>query len=134
MSLGGTSHSKSRKRILIVDDDQDARDILGEMIAALGHDTFQASTAHEAIERAQRTPLDLVLIDLSLPDVDGFEVARRIRGIVANAGARLVALTGYSDDESRRSAVAAGFDDFLVKPAYGTTIEALVNARPVVTQ
>ncbi len=134
MSLGGASHSKSRKRILIVDDDEDARDVLGELIGALGHDTFQASTAHEAIERAECTPLDLVLIDLSLPDVDGFEVARRIRGIVSNAGTRLVALTGYSDDESRRSAVAAGFDDFLVKPAFGSTIEALVNAHRVVSQ
>jgi CheY-like chemotaxis protein len=131
MSLGSPARSNRRKRVLIVEDDQDARDVLGEMIGALGHDTFKASTAHEAIERAECTPLDLVLIDLSLPGIDGFEVARRIRGIVSNAGARLVALTGYSDAESRRSATLAGFDDFLVKPAYGSALEALVNARPL---
>jgi CheY-like chemotaxis protein len=130
MSGEAPPDSKGRKRILIVDDDDDARDVLGEMIGALGHDTFQASTGHEAIERAQSTPLDLVLIDLSLPDTDGFEVARRIRGSGSNAGTRLVALTGYSDEASRRSASAAGFDDFLVKPAYGTALEELVNAAP----
>ena len=108
-----------------------ARDVLGEMIGALGHDTFQAANALEAIERAESTPLDLVLIDLSLPDTDGFEVARRIRSIVSNAGARLVALTGYSDAENRRCAELAGFDDFVVKPAYGTALEELVNARPL---
>ena len=131
MSLGRSPSTSSRKRILIVEDDPDARDVLGEMIGALGHDAFKASTALEAIKHAECTPLDLVLIDLSLPDTDGFEVARRIRGIVSNSGARLVALTGYSDAESRRSATLAGFDDFLVKPAYGTALEELVNARPL---
>jgi CheY-like chemotaxis protein len=123
--------ASDRKRILIVDDDADARDVLGEIIGAFGHDTFKAASADEAIERAERTPLDLVLIDLGLPGADGFEVARRIRSIVANSGARLVALTGYSDDASRRAATAAGFDDFVVKPAFGGALEAIVNARPV---
>jgi CheY-like chemotaxis protein len=127
-------NAAERKRILIVDDDADARDVLGELIGAFGHDTFQAASADEALERAQRTRLDLVLIDLGLPGADGFEVARRIRGTVSNSGARLVALTGYSDDASRRAATAAGFDDFVVKPAFGGALEAIVNARPVLAR
>jgi CheY-like chemotaxis protein len=110
-----------------VDDDEDARDVLGELIDALGHHALRASSAVEAIEHAQRGPLDLALIDLSLPGMDGCEVARRIRDTVAGANIRLVALTGYSDDATRRSAAAAGFDDFLVKPAYSATIERVVN-------
>jgi CheY-like chemotaxis protein len=114
--------------VLIVEDDDDARDLLCEMIDAMGHRTVQASTAEEALEHVERGGLDLALIDLGLPGVDGCEVARRIRRTVAGAGIRLVALTGYSDDDTRNSATAAGFDDFVVKPAYPTTIERIVNA------
>lgn len=130
MTDRGPAGSVKRKRILIVDDDDDAREILGELLGALGHDTLQASSGSEAVEQAERAPLDIVLIDLGLPDVDGFEVARRIRNTVANSGARLVALTGYSDEESRRTAAAAGFDEFVVKPAQGNTLEALVSRSP----
>ncbi len=130
MTDRGPAGSVKRKRILIVDDDDDAREILGELLGALGHDTLQASSGSEAVEQAERAPLDIVLIDLGLPDVDGFEVARRIRNTVANSGARLVALTGYSDEESRRTAAAAGFDEFVVKPALGNTLEALVSRSP----
>lgn len=114
--------------MLIVEDDDDARDLLGEMIDAMGHRAVQAATAEEALEHVERGGLDLALIDLGLRGVDGCEVARRIRATVAGAGIRLIALTGYSDDDARNSAAAAGFDDFVVKPAYPTTIERVVNA------
>ena len=118
------------KRVLIVDDDEDARDVLGELISALGHQALQAATATEAIEQVERHQLDLALIDLSMPEVDGYEVARRIRRTISGAGIRLIALTGYSDEVTRRVAAAAGFDDFVVKPAYSTTLERVVNAEP----
>jgi CheY-like chemotaxis protein len=121
----------SRRSVLIVDDDDDAREMMGELLDAMGHNTVKASSAHEALELVERERLDLALIDLGLPDVDGCEIARRIRRTIAGAGLRLVALTGYSDDATRQSAVDAGFDDFLVKPAYPATIEAAVNAAPV---
>jgi CheY-like chemotaxis protein len=112
---------------LIVDDDADARELLGELIAALGHDHLQAASAHEALACAERNRVDVALIDLGLPDADGCELARRIRSTVAGAGIRLVALTGYSDDQSRRTATDAGFDEFLVKPAGTAEIAAVVN-------
>ena len=118
------------RSVLIVDDDDDAREMMGELLDAMGHNTVKAATAGEALELVERGSLDLALIDLGLPDVDGCEIARRIRRTVAGAGMRLVALTGYSDDATRQSAVAAGFDDFVVKPAYPATIEAVVNAAP----
>jgi two-component system, sensor histidine kinase len=115
---------------LIVDDDADAREVMGELIGALGHDALQAASAHEAIACAERTKLDIALIDLGLPGTDGCALARRIRSSIAGAGIRLVALTGYSDDASRKNAAEAGFDQFLVKPAPSSAIAALVNDAP----
>ena len=122
------SNESPSKVVLIVDDDDDARDLLRELIGALGHQTLQAASAREAIEQTERSRPDVALIDLGLPDSDGCELARRIRKTLAGANIRLVALTGYSDLEMRRSASAAGFDDFLVKPAPPSAIEAVVNA------
>jgi len=122
------SKGSSPKVVLIVDDDDDARDLLRELIGALGHSTLQAASAREAMEQAERTRPDVALIDLGLPDSDGCELARQIRTTLAGADIRLIALTGYSDREMRQSASAAGFDDFLVKPAPPNAIEAVVNA------
>ena len=122
------SNESQSKIVLIVDDDDDARDLMREFIGALGHRTLQAASAREAIEQTERSRPDVALIDLGLPDSDGCELARRIRKTLAGVNMRLVALTGYSDLEIRRSASAAGFDDFLVKPAPPNAIEAVVNA------
>jgi len=115
--------------VLIVEDDDDARDLLSELIDAMGHRTVQAATAEQALEQVERGGLDLALIDLGLAGHDGCEVARRIRATVAGAGMHLIAFTGYSDDATRNSAVAAGFDDFVVKPADRSTIERAMNAQ-----
>lgn len=123
-----TRPSPSRA-VLIVEDDDDARDLLSELIDAMGYRTVQAATAAQALAQVERGGLDLALIDLGLPDQDGLEVARRIRATVAGAGMQLIALTGYSDDATRSSATAAGFDDFVVKPADPSTIERVMNAR-----
>jgi DNA-binding response OmpR family regulator len=115
--------------VLVVEDDDDARDLLTELIDAMGHRTFQAATAEQALEQVERGGLDMALIDLGLPGLDGCEVARRIRATVAGAGMTLVALTGYSDDATRNNAAEAGFDDFVVKPADPATIERVVNGQ-----
>jgi CheY-like chemotaxis protein len=119
-----------RKRVLIVDDDEDLRDVMQEVILGLGFDALQASNAEDAVELASHGGIDIVLIDLSLPLVDGFEIARRLRATERAASARLVALTGYSDAQSRKSAEEAGFDDYLVKPVQQNAIAALLNQAP----
>ena len=119
--------SQRSKRILIVEDDDDAREIIGELIGALGHEVVPAASAGQAVLETERQPPDVAFIDLGLPGVDGCETARRIRSTVAGAGVRLVALTGYSDDSTRERALAAGFDAFIVKPAHTTALEAAVN-------
>jgi len=119
-----------RKRVLIVEDDDDARDVLGELIAALGHEVVPAATATQALEFVGDSRLDFALIDLGLAGTDGCEVARQIRNTAAGRAIRLVALTGYSDRQTRRTAAEAGFDDFIVKPAHCDVIEALLSVRP----
>jgi CheY-like chemotaxis protein len=114
---------------LIVEDDDDARDVLGELISALGHDVVPAATALEALARAADSKIDFALIDLSLGGADGCEVARQIRSTAQGQSVRLVALTGYSDRSKRKEADDAGFDDFIVKPAHMNVIEALLSAR-----
>jgi CheY-like chemotaxis protein len=115
--------------VLIVDDDADARELLGELIGSLGHHPLQAASGLEAIACAQQRRVDVALIDLGLPGTDGYEVARRIRASIEGGHIRLVALTGYSDDVSRRAATDAGFDAFLVKPADADDIAAAVVER-----
>lgn len=119
---------ETAKQILIVDDDEDARDVLGELVAAFGHRPLRASSASEALDHAERHTVDLALIDIGLPGTDGYEVARRIRRVARGASVKLVALTGYSDEVTRRQAAAAGFDAFLVKPAHASALEALLVA------
>lgn len=116
-----------RPCVLIVEDDDDSREILGEWVSALGYRQLRASNASEALEQVQLSRPDLALIDLGLPGVDGFDVARHLRAVVGHS-IRLVALTGYSDGASRRSANAAGFDDFLVKPVLPEALEVLLRA------
>jgi len=119
-----------RKRVLIVDDDDDLRDVMQDVMIGLGFDALQASNAEDALALASHGGIDLVLIDLGLPLVDGFEVARRLRATERASSARLVALTGYSDAQSRKSAEEAGFDHYLVKPVQPDAIVALVNQAP----
>jgi CheY-like chemotaxis protein len=129
-SAPSTPAIAARKRVLIVEDDDDARDVLGELIASLGHDVVPAATAREALEFIGDSRLDFALIDLGLAGTDGCEVARQIRNTAAGQDIRLVALTGYSDKHTRKTAAEAGFDEFIVKPAHCDVIEALLSMRP----
>lgn len=119
-----------RPCVLIVEDDDDSREVLGEWVSALGYRQMRASNAREALEQVQHSRPDLALIDLGLPGVDGFDVARELRAVVGRS-LRLIAPTGSSDRAARRCADAAGFDDFLVKPVFPETLELLLRA-PVV--
>ena len=104
------------RRILLVEDSQDARDMLRMYLAQLGHQVYEAADGPSAVEAALRVLPDLALIDIGLPGVDGYEVARRIRATPDGRHLYLVAVTGYGQPKDRDQALAAGFDDYLVKP------------------
>ena len=112
-------------RVLIVDDNRDAADTLGELVEILGYQVRVAYDGHAALEAFARWQPDTVLLDIGLPGLDGYEVARRLRAI-AEPGLRLVAITGYGQPRDRALALEAGFDRHEVKPmSFATLTEIL---------
>ncbi|WP_265920095.1 hybrid sensor histidine kinase/response regulator [Cupriavidus nantongensis] len=105
------------RRILVVDDNVDALEAMTMALQAMGHTVVTAPDGPSALARASDARPDLVLLDLGMPAMDGFETVRRLRALPELRGARLVALTGFGQPEDRRRALAAGFDQHLVKPA-----------------
>jgi CheY-like chemotaxis protein/two-component sensor histidine kinase len=105
----------SRRRVLIVDDNRDSVDTLAELIEMLGHDAEVAYDGPTAIAKARAHAPDLVLCDIGLPGMDGYEVARQIRACVP-MDVRLVAVTGYAQPEDVLKAAEAGFDGHVAKP------------------
>ena len=101
--------------ILIVEDNDDARDALRMLLELDGHVVEAAAEGHEALEIARGKDPDVALVDIGLPGIDGYEVARRIRAADSKRPL-LIALTGYGQPEDRRRAAEAGFDSVLVKP------------------
>ncbi len=114
----------SRQKILIVDDNVDAADTLALLLELEGHETQAVYLSTEAIERATWFKPDVVLLDIGLPVMNGYELAQKFRSTAELAGVRLVALTGYGKSEDQQRAKAAGFDDHLVKPVDAATLNA----------
>ena len=112
----GAAPSGDGLRILIVEDNRDTADSLQELLTLLGHEAAVAYAGPAALELAPRFRPDVVLCDIGLPGIDGFEVARALRQDPATRDAFLVAHTGYGQDEDRRRTREAGFDQHLRKP------------------
>ena len=120
MSTGPLNRS-----ILIVEDNPDARDALRVLLELDGHAVEAAGEGHAALEIARATNPDIALVDIGLPGIDGFEIARRLRALDARRPV-LIALTGYGQPEDRRRATEAGFDEMLVKPVDPTALAGLL--------
>jgi CheY-like chemotaxis protein len=103
-------------RILIVDDNRDAANMLAMLLQFSGHETHTAHDGVEAVEATTRLQPDLILLDIGLPRLNGYEAARRIREQHKQRSPLLVALSGWGQDEDRRRSEEAGFDAHLVKP------------------
>jgi CheY-like chemotaxis protein len=111
----GTGRVTAR-RVLVVDDNEAAADMLAALLKTMGHEVRVARDGMSALETADVCRPEVVLMDIGLPGMDGHEVARRLRLRPAGAGMRLVAVTGYGQDEDRRRYQESGFDAHLVKP------------------
>jgi two-component system, sensor histidine kinase len=105
------------RRILIVDDSRDGGESLAMLLRVLGAEVALAHSGRHALECVDNFKPDVVLLDIGMPGMDGYEVARRIRANPLNRNMSLIALTGWGQDEDRRRSVAAGFNHHLVKPA-----------------
>ena len=104
------------RRVLIVEDNDDARHMLFEALAFSGHQVQEVRDGASALAAAAEAPPDVALIDIGLPDLDGYEVARRMRAAPGGRGIGLIAITGYGQPEDQRRAYEAGFDAHLTKP------------------
>ncbi len=114
------------RRILIVDDNVDAASSLGTLLEMDGHQIQTANCSSDALKFAETFEPDVVLLDIGLPDMDGYEVTRRMRQLPRGSGLTIVALTGYSQDEDRKRSHDAGCDGHLVKPLDFATLEKLL--------
>ncbi len=116
-------------RMLVVEDDADLVEMTTEMLTLLGHNVLSASDGPSAIAAATDGDPDVVLLDLSLPGFSGLEVARMIRESPRGARPLIIAMSGYSRDEDRARAMAAGCDDYLVKPVDFDRLQTLLATR-----
>jgi CheY-like chemotaxis protein len=118
-----------RLRILIVDENVDTARILGVLCEEMGHECKFAYDGVAALEAARRLQPDVILLDLGLPRMDGFEVARQLRADPAFRDLLIIAVTGFASEEDRQRSREVGIDHHLVKPADPAFIESLLRRR-----
>ncbi len=114
-----------RRRILVVDDNADAANTLAELLQILGSEISVAHDGLSAVERVVQFTPDVVLLDIGLPDINGYEAARRIRGLEGVPQPRLIALTGWGQEQDKKLAAQAGFDDHWTKPVDSERLQQL---------
>jgi PAS domain S-box-containing protein len=120
----GESLARASRRILIVDDNRDSTAMLAAMFGLAGHQTETAHDGHEALTKAEDSRPDVIILDIGLPGISGYDVCRAIRQTPWGRSVVIVALTGWGQDEDRRRSTEAGFDAHLVKPV---TRDVLLN-------
>ena len=118
-----------KRRILVVDDNRDSAESLAMVLRLVGNDVRTAYDARQALALAETYRPELMLLDIGLPGMDGYELAKQIRSEPWGSRMRLVALTGYAREEDRRRAEEAGFDHHLAKPVDFDALYKLVAQR-----
>ena len=117
------------RRVLIVDDNADAADSLAMLLRFHNHQTHVVYGAKEALAAIEPFMPDVALIDIGLPQMNGYELAQRLRAMPKLSGVRLIAITGYGQSEDKRRVRAAGFDAHLVKPVNLMEVEHAFVAK-----
>ena len=120
-------------RVLVVDDNMDVADLLVMMLQMFGHEVQAAYSGQTALETAVEYQPDFVLLDIGLPDMNGYEVARRLRQQPQTKDVRLIAMTGYGQDSDRQRSEEAGFDHHLVKPVDSQKLQDLLATQALVS-
>lgn len=124
-SISTIVNEKKIKRVLIIDDNPEVADTLAQWLSLAGHDVYTAYTGAEAIEKLPLFKPEIVLLDIGLPDINGYEVAKRLRALADVPPFTLVAVTGYghpSDSDVFRS---AGFDEYFSKPMHSSKLKSI---------
>jgi len=123
------SAESGKPSVLLIEDNEDGREMMATMLAAHGYPVYQAADGLQGVSQAQACKPDAALVDIGLPGIDGYEVARRLRADPATCAIRLIAVTGYGLPDDQRRVMEAGFDQHLVKPVpIDRLLEALAPA------
>jgi CheY-like chemotaxis protein len=118
------------RRVLVIEDNVDAATSVRDVLMLSGHEVELAYNGIDSLHKARSFAPDVVLCDIGLPGMDGYEVAKALRADAGLGAVRLVAMSGYAQPEDRERAFAAGFDDHLAKPANIDAIERAVAGAP----
>ena len=124
-----TVRSNGTLRILVVDDNEDSAESMSMLLQCEGHDIDTAYCGETALSLARDIRPDVVLLDIGMPGMLGYEVARRLRGLDEAANAMLIAVTGYGRESDVAKALDAGFDHHLVKPVDFDKLRSLLASR-----
>ena len=124
---GPVTEPSMRQRVLVVDDNVDAAESLGTMLAYSGHDVRVAHGGAEALSTAREFLPNVMILDLGMPDMDGYAVARAVRSDPRFTSTRLIALSGYGQPDDRRRTADVGFDQHLVKPVEHSVLNAALG-------
>ena len=114
-------------KIVIADDNRDSADSMAMLLGAFGHDVHVAYDGNQAVAKVDEIKPDVVLLDIGMPGMDGYECARAIRTREWAAKTLLIALTGWGQDEDKRRALEAGFDRHLTKPVDPVLLEGALR-------
>jgi signal transduction histidine kinase len=133
-SVQPAGSAKLRRRIVLVEDNLDAQQMLADLLTMWGHEVSCASDGVLGVSKVLTVQPDVVIVDLGLPGIDGYEVARRVRQDPQGKRLLLIALTGYGSPEQKARALAAGFDIHLVKPVDAPRLSALLSQSVHVDQ
>jgi DNA-binding response OmpR family regulator len=119
----------NKRRVLVIEDNPDGRGSLRVILKTLGHEVEVAADGEEGVRKGLTQHPEVVLVDIGLPGLSGFEVARRLRAVLGR-GVLLIAHTGYGQPEDVKRGEEAGFDAYLVKPADLQELSSLVDRGP----
>jgi CheY-like chemotaxis protein len=128
------AYGAAGKRMLVVDDNRDAADALRELLVLDGHDVHAVYGAQEAIEAAARLRPEIILLDIGLPQMDGYELFRRMRQMPELSAARIIAVTGYGQLRDKQRAEQLGFDYHMVKPVDLDQLKQIIAGFPAASQ
>jgi CheY-like chemotaxis protein len=126
--------ASGQSKVLVVDDNRDAADTLAMLLSLSGFETQVAYTPTDALQRIEASRPDIAVLDIGLPEMDGYELARRLRRQQPPFAGKLIALTGYGQQQDVEKAMSAGFDAHLTKPVEPDTLLELIarlRAAPV---
>jgi CheY-like chemotaxis protein len=122
------------KRVVVIEDNPDGAEMLGLLLEHAGYEVFTAEDGKRGIELIERVKPDIALVDIGLPVMDGFEIARWARARPEYQSLYMLALTGYGQASDRAAALAAGFDEHLVKPIDAEELRRIMRTEEPISR